>query len=175
MAGARRASAVARLVRGALAACMMVSVLAAELAGGAGGGAGGGAADDEALPQRMRNFQQRVCNKCAKRDVYCGCELGDANPPFALLRSYARQTERWRRQIMHASPPPDLKWVLVDVEGGAGNQLIHIVGALMLAVSLGRPLALKHNTVLQFPFDPVLPLFDGRKSEKSVPEPKFID
>jgi hypothetical protein len=163
MAGERRASVVTRLVRGALAARMMVAVLAAGRAGGAGGAAG-----DEALPQRLRNFQQRVCHKCAKREVYCGCELGDANPPFALLRSYARQTERWRRQIMQASPPPDLKFVLVDVEGGAGNQLIHIVGALMLAVSLGRPLALKHNTVLQFPFDPVLPLFDGRNSEKSA-------
>lgn len=165
MPGARRASAVARLVRGALAVRFILV---------SGGAAGGGVAADEALPQRLRNFQQRVCNKCAKRDVYCGCELGDANPPFALLRSYARQTERWRRQIMHTSPPADLKWVLVDVEGGAGNQLIHIVGALILAVSLGRPLALKHNTVLQFPFDPVLPLFDGRNLEKSVPEPNFI-
>lgn len=53
-----------------------------------------------------------------------------------------------------------MKWVLVDVEGGAGNQMIHLVGALILAISIGRPLVLKHNTVLSFPFDPVLSFFD---------------
>ena len=53
-----------------------------------------------------------------------------------------------------------MSWVLVDAEGGAGNQLIHMVGALIFAISVGRPLVLRHKTVLTFPFDPVISFFE---------------
>jgi len=83
----------------ALGAVLVAVLIAVRGAGGTDGVTGGAQAADEALRQRLRNFEERVCHKCAKRDVYCGCELGDANPPFTLLRSYARQAclrARWR-------------------------------------------------------------------------------
>ena len=112
----------------------------------------------EAVARRMDVFELTVCSKCILRNASCGCELGDANPPFELLRSYTRLYRRWQTAAWKGGLQ-DQAWVLVDVEGGAGNQLIHVVGALTLALSLGRPLVLNHNTVLSFPFDPVIRFF----------------
>ena len=94
----------------------------------------------------------------------CGCELGYGNPPFALLRAFARASARWQRLAgkdseSGRSQGPS-QWVLVDVEGGAGNQLIHMTGALMVAIILQRPLVLKHKTILTYPFDPVVEFED---------------
>ena len=64
-------------------------ILVALLSGSCEGG------DDEGpnseILHRMKNFQQSVCIKCAKTRTDCGCEMGETNPPFQLLRSYSRQ------------------------------------------------------------------------------------
>jgi len=115
--------------------------------------------------ERMNRFQAAVCEKCGRRGIACGCELGHANPPFALLRAYARASARWQRRARKesesgGSQTGSNQWVLVDVEGGAGNQLIHMTGALTVAIILQRPLVLKHNTILTYPFDPVVEFDD---------------
>jgi len=130
----------------------------------------------DSLDLRMHRFRLSVCDKCASRAADCGCELGDANPAwFQLLRSYSRQYDRWSRQLEREAAGQSIKWVLVDVEGGAGNQLIHMVGGLMLAISMGRPLVLRHNTPLTFPFDPVITFFDEEQLIVSGILPRAAD
>ena len=133
---------------------VIVAAAFCAVASGDAGNVGGG---DAAVESRMEIFERAVCDKCASRGVECGCS-GDANSPFDLLHSYARQYQRWRKAAAAGLPARGV--VLVDVEGGAGNQQIHVIGALMLALSLGRPLVLRHNTPLFFPFDPVIDWFD---------------
>ena len=137
-----------------------IVIVAAAFCAVASGGAGNvGGGDAAVVSRRMEIFERAVCDKCATRGVECGCS-GDANPPFDLLHSYARQYQRWRKAAAQRGVLPAGGVVLVAVEGGAGNQQIHVIGALMLALSLGRPLVLRHNTPLSFPFDPVIDWFD---------------
>ena len=85
--------------------------------------------NSETLEQRIARFQRSVCEKCSKRGIDCGCQHITSNDsqPFSLLHSYARQYQRWQAQVAEGHDGGKLRWVIVDVEGGAGNQLIHMV------------------------------------------------
>jgi len=41
-------------------------------------------------------FMEAVCHQCAYSGYACGCEQGDDNPAFVVLRAYSSQYTSWR-------------------------------------------------------------------------------
>ena len=124
---------------------------------------------------RMAIFERSICDKCARRGIECGCEQGPGNPSFVLLRSYVRQYRRWQVAARRGRLPVGIGWVIVDVDGGAGNQQIHVIGALLLSLSLGRPLVLRRKAQLMFPFDSVVDWLDAEALIESGLLPRDLD
>ena len=60
--------------------------------------------------ERFQLFMDAVCWRCAYANYACGCELGEENPAFEVLRNYAMQYHRWRE--IAASPR---SWSLAGV------------------------------------------------------------
>ena len=119
---------------------------------------------------RFQNFMDAVCRRCAYSRLACGCELGEENPAFEVLRNYAAEYDTWRTTIQHdaSGPAPawsdsvwaDIdaeqpKWIVIDVTMGLGNNLLAYVNGMLLALCLvGRALAI--NTHEPYPLHPVL-------------------
>jgi hypothetical protein len=114
------------------------------------------------LEERFAVFMGAVCRRCAYRDYACGCEQGEDNPAFTALRNYAAQYENWRETTLNAGKSADAhdaleeqpKWLVIDVTMGLVNNLLAYVNGLLLALCLGRALAV--NTHDPYPLHPVL-------------------
>jgi hypothetical protein len=114
------------------------------------------------LEERFAVFMGAVCRRCAYRDYDCGCEQGEDNPAFTALRTYAAQYENWRETTLNAGKSAEAhdaleeqpKWLVIDVTMGLGNNLLAYVNGLLLALCLGRALAI--NTHDPYPLHPVL-------------------
>jgi hypothetical protein len=96
------------------------------------------------LDSRFRNFVRVICEKCMRRKVYCGCDLGMSNPPFETLRKYSQSYINQKQKISNFEPQ-DRQWVVVDLSAGFGNQLLTLVNGLQLALMTDRILIIRHR------------------------------
>ena len=101
-----------------------------------------------------------ICEKCARRQVYCGCDLEMSNPPFAI--KYSRSYMTLKQKISNFEPQ-NYRWVVVELNAGFGNQLLTLVNGLQLALMTGRILLIRktfspnHHGVVASTLDSVLP------------------
>ena len=59
---------------------------------------------------RFEQFMDAVCRRCAYSGFECGCELGEENPAFEVLRNYAVQYNAWRSTLLHHIHAPEPPW-----------------------------------------------------------------
>jgi len=119
------------------------------------------AAEEE---ERFPLFMEAVCRQCAYSGYSCGCEQGDDNPAFVVLRAYSSQYTSWRDTTLNDKQenvePDEIyeqpKWIVIDVTMGLGNNLLAYVNGLLLSLCLGRALAI--NTHDAYPLNGVLDL-----------------
>ena len=117
------------------------------------------------LDERFQKYADVICLKCQERGFECGCIMGQSNPPFKLLKTYALRYEAVTMQARNVElDEQSHRWLVVDFSGGLGNQLIEFVNGLQIALVTGRILVLrvasgedfKYNTFTVF--DSVLEL-----------------
>jgi hypothetical protein len=110
--------------------------------------------------RRIAEYFEVVCLRCAQRSIDCGCELGEQNPPFKLLKDYATEYNKARTRISEFEPV-SYRWVVLDMSGGIGNQLIFLVNGLLLALSTQRILLLRPFGLMETEHYNTLDLFDS--------------
>ena len=128
-------------------------------------------ARDETAKQEIDNVHRRfqkyidiVCSKCLRRDVECGCELGDKNPPFVMLRSYALNYMEWKEQIKNYEFQNNRLLIVDTYDSGLGNQLLNVVNGFIIALVTNRVLIIKRTTGANhnyIQFDSVLPFMSN--------------
>ena len=144
-----------------------------------GNGRDGEADAAEQLSARFDLFTEAVCRRCADSGVACGCELGRGNPPFEVLHNYATQYSSWREAV--AWPDEQPKWIVINVQNGLGNNLLAYVNGLLLALCLGRALAIdQHDAqpmhpMLDFVLEADIPPWHGRGEARLPSVPFFLD
>jgi hypothetical protein len=92
--------------------------------------------------RKIEEYFEVICLRCAQRSIDCGCELGELNPPFRLISSYAAEYNK-ARVLISEFEPINYRWLVLDITGGIGNQLICFVNGLLLALSTKRLLLLR--------------------------------
>jgi len=129
----------------------------------------------EQLDERFPLFMESVCERCAYSGYECGCEQGEDNPAFEVLRDYGRQYHAWH-ELARGGGDVDgdeaPKWIVIDVTMGLGNNLLAYVNGLLLALCLGRALVL--NTHDPYPLEPVFNFMlesDITRSPRGEPPP----
>ncbi|EKX33430.1 hypothetical protein GUITHDRAFT_120380 [Guillardia theta CCMP2712] len=116
------------------------------------------AEESDSLDRRFKAFAQAVCQKCKAKQEDCGCEELLSSDPFFTLHKYASKYEEWSRRQDDREYMNTLRWVVVDVNGGIGNQLLQAVLALMIAIRTDRVLVVNLMTPVEYNLSHVLPL-----------------
>eukprot|EP00960_Hanusia_phi_P040758 754635-Hanusia_phi.AAC.1 len=116
------------------------------------------ASSSPALDLRFAAFTRAICQQCEAKKEDCGCSQLLAAQPFAALYDYASKYESWSLRRDDREYMRTLKWVVVDVNGGIGNQLLMAILALMVAMRTDRVLVVNLMTPVEYNLSSVLPL-----------------